>query len=151
MNNNSEPDNGLIESVNASNLVNQLIAKCKAAGMSRTRGLESVLRAFAESTDPLDVGSIMRAVRGRKIRLDTATPYRLVERLEKCGIVRRVGAPLRKAHYALCDGGHVHHYLIDVAQGTIRSASAGVSPDGYQSADHIEVLFFYTKTEGQQQ
>jgi Fur family transcriptional regulator, ferric uptake regulator len=87
-----------------------LLAECRAAGLRRTRLLERVLRALQAREQPVNIGELL-ATRGIAGACDPATLYRLLQRLEEKGLVRRIGLHERAAHYALRRAHH-HDYVV---------------------------------------
>jgi Fe2+ or Zn2+ uptake regulation protein len=87
-----------------------LLAACRAAGLRRTRLLERVLRVLQMHPAPVSTGELL-AARGIAGACDPATLYRLLQRLEEKGLVRRIGLHERSAHYALRRDHH-HDYVV---------------------------------------
>ncbi len=87
-----------------------LLTACRAAGLRRTRLLERVLRVLQMRPEPVNTQELL-AARGIAGACDPATLYRLLQRLEEKGLVRRIGLHERSAHYALRRDHH-HDYVV---------------------------------------
>ncbi len=87
-----------------------LLAACRAAGLRRTHLLRRVLDVLQRRAAPV---SIRQLATTRAIRdiCDPATLYRLLQRLEAKGLVRRIGLHERAAHFTLRRGHH-HDYVV---------------------------------------
>jgi Fur family ferric uptake transcriptional regulator len=72
--------------------------------------LERVLRVLQMHPAPVSTGELL-AARGIAGACDPATLYRLLQRLEEKGLVRRIGLHERSAHYALRRDHH-HDYVV---------------------------------------
>jgi Fur family ferric uptake transcriptional regulator len=100
----SEPSPGPLETPAA------LLAACRAAGLRRTQLLERVLAVLQAREEPVNIGDLRQA-RGIRGACDPATLYRLLQRLETIGLVRRIGLHERAAHFAL-HRAHHHDYVV---------------------------------------
>jgi len=87
-----------------------LLAACRAAGLRRTHLLRCVLDALQGRAAPVSIQELL-TTRGIRDSCDPATLYRLLQRLEEKGFVRRIGLHERAAHYTL-DRGHHHDYVV---------------------------------------
>jgi Fe2+ or Zn2+ uptake regulation protein len=87
-----------------------LLAACRAVGLRRTQLLENVLEVLRTHPEPVKIGGLLKA-RGIRGTCDPATLYRLLQRLEAKGIVRRIGLHERAAHYTL-HRAHHHDYVV---------------------------------------
>jgi Fur family ferric uptake transcriptional regulator len=88
----------------------ELLAVCRAAGLRRTHLLENVLEVLRTHSEPIKIGDLVLA-KGIRGTCDPATLYRLLERLESRGIVRRIGLHERAAHFTLRRAHH-HDYVV---------------------------------------
>ena len=86
------------------------------AGYKTTPGRLAILELLEKSKKPLGIAKITRGLRGKK--LDPVTVYRVLDVLEKVGLVRKVD--LRHGHadyeFAATDD---HHHLVCVRCGRI--------------------------------
>ncbi|MDK3161854.1 Fur family transcriptional regulator [Kamptonema cortianum] len=82
-------------------------------GLRRTRAMEALISFLAESARPVSWTHLTAEPRLAKI-CDPATVFRLLQRLEKIGLVRKLGLHSRSMHYYLnAPGDHHHHeYLV---------------------------------------
>lgn len=96
----------------------EALARCRAAGLRRTRSLEGVLARLVASTRPLTPAEVAAAA-PLKDHCDKATVYRLLLRLEQHGIIRRLGLHDRSAHFAIITPGRHDDYLICTECGAI--------------------------------
>lgn len=99
-------------------LLHETIARCRAAGLRRTWALEELLKQLIQSHRPLTLADIAEA-KELKNRCDKATVFRLLVRLEKHGILRRLGLHDRSAYYTMNLPGEHSDYLICTECGTI--------------------------------
>ena len=99
-------------------LLQESVARCRAAGLRRTWALEELLRQLISATRPLTLADITRSG-DLKTRCDKATVFRLLVRLEKHGILRRLGLHDRAAYYTMNLPGEHSDYLICTKCGTI--------------------------------
>ncbi len=87
-----------------------LLATCRAAGLRRTHLLERVLDVLQGREDPVNIRDLQES-RGIKGVCSPVTLYRLLQRLETIGLVRRIGLHERAAHYTL-HRAHHHDYVV---------------------------------------
>jgi Fur family ferric uptake transcriptional regulator len=87
-----------------------LLAACRAAGLRRTHLLRRVLDVLQSKAAPVSIRELL-AAKGVQGVCDPATLYRLLQRLEEKGIVRRIGLHERAAHFTLRRGHH-HDYVV---------------------------------------
>ncbi|HTB62047.1 MAG TPA: transcriptional repressor [Opitutales bacterium] len=87
-----------------------LLAACRAAGLRRTHLLERVLAVLRQRDEPVNIRDLQQA-RGIRGACDRATLYRLLQRLEAIGLVRRIGLHERAAHFTL-HRAHHHDYVV---------------------------------------
>jgi Fur family transcriptional regulator, ferric uptake regulator len=97
----------------------QALDRAKAAGLRRTRALEEVLRLLIMADQPLTLGHISEA-QELADKADRATIYRLLTKLEKLGLIRRLGLHDRSAYYTYIVPGEHHDYLICAQCGEIK-------------------------------
>lgn len=105
-----DPEVALIESVE----------RCRAAGLRRTRAMEELLRLLIASTKPLTLAELAET-KELKVQCDKATVFRLLTRLEKHGILRRLGLHDRSTYYTINLPGRHSDYLICTACGMIEA------------------------------
>ena len=101
-------------------LLQETIARCRAAGLRRTWALEELLKQLILSHRPLTLADIAEA-KALKNRCDKATVFRLLVRLEKHGILRRLGLHDRSAYYTMNLPGEHSDYLICTQCGVIEA------------------------------
>ena len=99
-------------------LLTQTITRCREAGLRRTWALEELLKQLIQTHRPLTLADIADA-KELKNRCDKATVFRLLVRLEKHGILRRLGLHDRSAYYTMNLPGEHSDYLICTECGTI--------------------------------
>lgn len=87
-----------------------LLADCRAAGLRRTQLLKHVLKVLVDRKEPVSIQQLLSA-RGIAGTCDPTTLYRLLQRLEEKGLVRRIGLHERAAHYTLPQDHH-HDYVV---------------------------------------
>ena len=91
-------------------LIEDCVAQLRARGLRRSRGLDALLRHMASHHRPTTLADLARMAGLRK--LDQATVYRLVIKLEQAGLVRRLGLHERATYFQLLVPGHHHDYLV---------------------------------------
>ncbi|HSJ01025.1 MAG: Fur family transcriptional regulator [Verrucomicrobium sp.] len=99
-------------------LLKDSIARCREAGLRRTWALEELLKKLIESAKPLTLADLADA-EPLKDKCDRATVFRLLVRLEKQGILRRLGLHDRSAYYTMNFPGEHSDYLICTECGVI--------------------------------
>lgn len=87
-----------------------VLAACRAAGLRRTHLLRRVLDVLQSKAAPVSIRELQTA-KGVHGVCDPATLYRLLQRLEEKGLVRRIGLHERAAHFTLRRGHH-HDYVV---------------------------------------
>lgn len=117
-------------------------------GMRRTRLLEDVLRDLARRDRPVSISQIEESIGPV---CDTATLYRMVERLVEAGVLRRIGLQERARYYELVVAGQHHDYLICTGCGAIGDTNLACPVDslekelaqrtGYVGLQHDLVFF----------
>lgn len=100
-------------------LIEHAIARCKEAGLRRTRALEDVLHILIEARGPLTLADVAESPQLRS-GADRATVYRLLMKLEERGILRRLGLHDRAAYYTMIFPGEHNDYLICTRCGKIQ-------------------------------
>ena len=95
-----------------------IMARAKESGLRKTRALETVVEALAESGTPVPLTELekMPSVAGV---CDRTTLFRLLNRLSEHGLVRRLGLHERAAYFTLAMPGGHHDYLICKDCGTV--------------------------------
>jgi len=131
-------------------LTDDLIGRCRKAGLRKTFLLTRVLRFLLEQNQPVNVQAILNAPEVDRT-CDVATAYRLLGRLEEHGLIRRIGMHERSAHFILNLPGMHRDFLIctdcgkvDVIQlpCPVKEMESEVSKQsGYGSVYH-ELQFF---------
>lgn len=102
--------------------VQGLLKVCREQGLRRTRALELLLEEMLERNGPLTLADLAGSER-LKVQCDQATVYRLLTRLERVGILRRLGLHQRSAYYVLLLPGQHRDYLVCTECGQIESVS----------------------------
>ncbi len=131
-------------------ILTELIERCRAAGMRRTHALEAVLRRLLESDQPLTATQIAET-EGLSGQFDPATIYRMLQRLEDNGLLRRLGLRDRSSYYVIRHG-HTHDdYIVCTECGSIQGLQMAcpvealeaeiATQTGFQKLDH-ELEFF---------
>lgn len=96
----------------------EVVELCRQRGLRKTRALDRLLEVLMETECPLTLAELHRQAT-RTVGCDRATVYRCLLRLERVGIVRRLGLHERAAYYTLPDPGVHNDYLICTACGSI--------------------------------
>jgi len=87
------------------------LTACRENRIKRTRPLESVLRYLAQHDMPTSWSDLSED-REIKATCNAATVFRIATKLERAGILRRVGLHSRHSHYVLSAPGRHCDYLI---------------------------------------
>ncbi|MCU0797815.1 MAG: transcriptional repressor [Akkermansiaceae bacterium] len=103
--------------------VNELIDRCRTVGLRRTKALEQLLSTLLESPRPMTLAELAESPLLAD-QCDKATVFRLLQRLENHGIVRRLGLHERAAYFTLLLHGRHHDYLICTRCGSIEPVKA---------------------------
>ncbi len=103
--------------------VSSLIARCRELGLRRTKALEQLLATLLESDRPMTLAELAESPR-LSDQCDKATVFRLLQRLENHGIVRRLGLHERAAYFTLLLPDRHHDYLICTRCGSIEAIKA---------------------------
>lgn len=89
-----------------------ILEKCKTAGLRRTKSLSALIETLIEVSAPTTLAELADSKQMVDL-CDKVTVYRLLQRLEEKGIVRRLGLHERSAYFALVvPGRHCTDYLI---------------------------------------
>ncbi len=105
-------------SLKAPKLLDDVLLRCRIAGLRRTRALEAVLMSLVSANRPLTLAHVAGSP-SLKNGCDKVTVYRLLTRLEHHGIIRRLGLHDRSAYYSMIFPGRHDDYLICTACGVI--------------------------------
>lgn len=129
-------------------VVREKVARVRSLGMRRTRLLENLLRNLAGRDRPVTIAQVEESIGDM---CDTATLYRMVERLVEAGILRRIGLHERARYYELVLPGRHHDYLICTECGAIGDIDLACPVDtiekeladrtGYSGLQHDLVFF----------
>ncbi|WP_009961436.1 Fur family transcriptional regulator [Verrucomicrobium spinosum] len=114
----------------ADELVEQLVENLKPLNMRRTRGLVALLMEMAIHHHPMTLLEL--GAKPNLSKLDQATIYRLMMKLEEAEIVRRFSFRGRSTHFQLLVRGHQHDYLICKSCEKITSVEVKLPLDGLQ-------------------
>jgi Fe2+ or Zn2+ uptake regulation protein len=104
----------------ASKMLQDTVARCRELGLRRTWALEELLKRLIANSKPQTLADLAEAPE-LKDRCDKATIFRLLVRLEKHGILRRLGLHDRSAYYTLIEPGEHSDYLICTQCGAIET------------------------------
>jgi len=103
--------------------VQEIIARCRRAGLRRTKALEELVTTLLEAGRPMTLGELA-ASRRLEAQCDKATVFRLLRRLAEHAVVRRLGLHERAAYFTLLLPGTHNDYLICTSCGSIESIQA---------------------------
>jgi Fe2+ or Zn2+ uptake regulation protein len=103
--------------------VQEIIDRCRSAGLRRTRALEELLEVLSESRRPMTLAELAASDRLAG-KCDKATVFRLLQRLAERGVVRRLGLHERAAYFTLLVPGRHSDYLICTSCGSIEAVAA---------------------------
>ena len=106
-----------------SEIVTQIIDRCRAAGLRRTKALEELIVTLLDSARPMTLSELASSPRLRD-QCDKATVFRLLQRLAEKGVVRRLGLHERAAYFPLLVPGRHQDYLICTECGSIEAVKA---------------------------
>lgn len=104
-------------------LIKDLIDRCRATGLRRTKALEQLLVTLADSDRPMTLSELSHSER-LSDQCDKATVFRLLQRLAAIGIIRRLGLHERAAYFTLLIPGRHQDYLICMECGSIEPIQA---------------------------
>ena len=99
------------------------ITRCRDEGLRRTKALEQLLTTLLESDCPMTLAELADSPRLPN-QCDKATVFRLLQRLEEKGILRRLGLHERAAYFTLLLPGQHRDYLICTQCGSIEPIKA---------------------------
>jgi len=100
-----------------------MIARCRDAGLRRTKALEELIATLLESDRPMTLAELAGSER-LVSQCDKATVFRLLQRLADKGLVRRLGLHERAAYFTLLIPGRHQDYLICTECGSIAPVQA---------------------------
>lgn len=103
--------------------VQEIIDRCRALGLRRTKALHELILTLLESDRPMTLAELASSARLAD-QCDKATVFRLLQRLAAHGIVRRLGLHERAAYFTLLEPGRHHDYLICTQCGQIEAVNA---------------------------
>jgi len=103
--------------------VKETIARCRDAGLRRTKALEELIATLLESDRPMTLAELASSER-LVSQCDKATVFRLLQRLADKGLVRRLGLHERAAYFTLLVPGRHQDYLICTECGSIEPVQA---------------------------
>lgn len=103
--------------------VQEMIDRCRSAGLRRTKALEELVRTLLESRRPMTLAELAASPRLAD-QCDKATVFRLLQRLAEHGMVRRLGLHERAAYFTLLLPGRHNDYLICTSCGSIEPIDA---------------------------
>lgn len=104
-------------------LVTETIARCRAIGLRRTKAMEQLIATMVEIDRPMTLSELAESPR-MSDQCDKATVFRLLQRLNDKGLVRRLGLHERAAYFALLVPGRHRDYLICTECGSIEAIKA---------------------------
>ncbi len=105
-------------------LVDELLDRCRSAGLRRTFLLRKVLARLVAHDEPLSIPTLLADAQIAEA-CDPATLYRLMERLEAHQLVRRVGLHERAAHFYLNLPNSHRDFLVCVDCGSVQALKLG--------------------------
>ncbi len=100
-----------------------IIERCRAEGLRKTQALEKLLATLLDSSRPMTLAELTESPLLAN-QCDQATVFRLLQRLEVKGILRRLGLHERAAYFTLIIPGEHSDYLICTDCGSIESIKA---------------------------
>lgn len=104
-------------------LIKDLVERCRATGLRRTKALEQLLVTLADADRPMTLSELSHSER-LSDQCDKATVFRLLQRLAAIGIIRRLGLHERAAYFTLLIPGRHQDYLICTECGSIQPIQA---------------------------
>ena len=127
-----------------------IMERCKNAGLRRTKALHSLIATLLENDSPMTLAALSEHENLTDL-CDRATVFRLLQKLSDKGIVRRLGLHERAAYFTLLITGRHQDFLICTGCGDIRPIKAPcpvhqlerdiASSTGYSQLYH-ELAFF---------
>jgi Fur family transcriptional regulator, ferric uptake regulator len=103
--------------------LNDVIARCREQGLRRTKALEELLFTLIEAGKPMTLAELAGSKRLID-QCDKVTVFRLLQRLNEHGIVRRLGLHERAAFFTLLEPGKHSDFLICTSCGKIDAIKA---------------------------
>jgi Fe2+ or Zn2+ uptake regulation protein len=103
--------------------VQEIIARCRMAGLRRTKALEQLVMTLLEIGRPMTLSELAASNRLTD-QCDKATVFRLLQRLVDHAVVRRLGLHERAAYFTLLMPGKHSDYLICTSCGSIEAITA---------------------------
>lgn len=85
----------------------------KQVGLRVTKGRVSILEFLEQVKEPVDVSSILKFLKSKKIKADPATVFRIMNVFTKKGIALQVQFQDGKARYELASKGDHHHLICE--------------------------------------
>lgn len=104
-------------------IVKETVARCRGAGLRRTRALEELIATLADAGRPMTLAELAGSPRMTDL-CDKATVFRLLQRLAGHGVIRRLGLHERAAYFTLIVPGTHSDYLICTKCGSIEAIKA---------------------------
>lgn len=104
-------------------VISELIGRCRATGLRRTKALEQLLITLLENARPMTLNELTQSERLSN-QCDKATVFRLLQRLTAIGMTRRLGLHERAAYFTLLLPNHHQDYLICTDCGSIEPIQA---------------------------
>ena len=133
-----------------SELVQDTITRLRDSGMRKTKALVELVETLADESRPMTLAELCASKRLVDL-CDKATVFRLLQKFEDKGVVRRLGLHERAAYFVLLVPGRHSDYLICTSCGTIEAIKAPCpvhaledeirEKTGYQNLYH-ELEFF---------
>ncbi len=93
---------------------------CRKKGMRITSVLEKILPLLASKEGPVTVKSLFES-KNIKGSCDPATVYRLLQKLEEKGIIRKLGLHDRSTHFILNNEEQHHDYVVCIDCGEVET------------------------------
>ena len=104
-------------------LLANLLQSCKGAGMRKTKSLLALLETLIDHDAPVTLAELTAFPKLQTL-CDRVTLYRLLQRLNERGIVRRLGLHERSAYFTLLIPGSHKDYLICTSCNDIKAIQA---------------------------
>ncbi len=91
--------------------LSHLLDRCRKEGMRITAALEKILSLLNSKEGPVTVKSLIES-KNIEGSCDPATVYRLLQKLEENGIIRKIGLHDRSTHFILNESGQHRDYVV---------------------------------------
>lgn len=104
-------------------VVEELILRCRAKGLRRTKAMEQLFYTLLEAKRPMTLNELSQSERMVQ-QCDKATVFRLLQRLIIIGVMRRLGLHERAAYFTLLLPEVHQDYLICTDCGSIEQIKA---------------------------